>query len=1101
MKNKHKSLSHEKGLYKTKKSLLLFIAVTALLLINNIKISAQVYSTAPGCNANLTQYSDYGSYSGGRNYYYFNGWPQYGLYYNYNNNGNNRWEIWQVAPNVQMEYYSSGNGTLPPRTGWNSYYGAAPVPVLSGPSTMANCETPGVPVSLMANWAGPTTANIYWGAGYPAGAATVYYYWVVGTSSGVTYGSGTAQSYTTGTSAGVPGLAYNTTYYLRVYAYTTCNGTSSGYSTSSAFTTYPANPTSVSATATTVCSGTGTTLTANGAQGTVYWSTDCANYQVTGNTWTVYPTSTTTYYARNYNGNFSSGCASITIYVNPLPTALSLTGSSQCGSGSIGTITSTTSVSGINYQLYNSGNSTVGSAKAGTNAALSWTSLAGGTGYYVKGTNASTSCVSANSNGVTVAVNSPPSALSISGSTICTSPGGNGTITSTTSVSGINYQLYNSSNATVQTAKAGTGSALAWTGLSAGTGYYVKGTNATTSCVSSNSNTADVSTTANPSVPTGTASQSFCNSGTVAGLQATGSNIQWYAASSGGTALITSTALANATHYYATQSSGGCESTTRFDVTVTLNSLPTSYSVTGGGGYCPDGSGMPVGLSGSQTGVNYQLKRNGTATGSPVAGTASAITFGNQTTYATYTVVATNTTTSCSATMTGSVDVIVLNAAVASEPELGPGASPICAGATSSLSTGGIIGNTVQWQNSTDNISFGNITGATGGSYTTPALYATTYYRYIVTNGTCTANSPSTTIVVNTTAAPTGTASQVLCAGATVADLTATGTTIQWYAASSGGTALSGSTALANNTHYYAGQTLNSCESSTRLDVTVTLNSLPTAYSVTGGGSYCAGGSGMPVGLSGSQTGVNYQLKRNGSSQGSPVAGTGSAITFGNQTTYATYTVVATNATTSCTATMTGSVDVIVWELPMASDPMTGPGGNPICSGSAAIIYPGGYTGTGFQWQSSSDNSIFANITGATGSNYTTPALTNSTYYRYVLSNAHCSVNSPSLQIEIKATPTPSIAGTLTICSGSSNTLSTSSYSSYLWSTGAATQSISVSTAGSYNVTVTASNGCSAAATPVTTVVSSLLTPSISGSLVMCSGSSTTLDAGLYSGY
>ena len=48
------------------------------------------------------------------------------------------------------------------------------------------------------------------------------------------------------------------------------------------------------------------------------------------------------------------------------------------------------------------------------------------------------------------------------------------------------------------------------------------------------------------------------------------------------------------------------------------------------------------------------------------------------------------------------------------------------------------------------------------------------------------------------------------------------------------------------------------------------------------------------------------KLKKNGVSQGSPVNGTGSAISFGNQL-KGTYTVVATRVSTSCSATMSGS--------------------------------------------------------------------------------------------------------------------------------------------------------------------------------------------------
>jgi hypothetical protein len=64
-------------------------------------------------------------------------------------------------------------------------------------------------------------------------------------------------------------------------------------------------------------------------------------------------------------------------------------------------------------------------------------------------------------------------------------------------------------------------------------------------------------------------------------------------------------------------------------------------------------------------------------------------------------------------------------------------------------------------------------------------------------------------------------AAQTFCSG-TVANLVATGTSLQWYAVAINGTALATSTALATGT-YYVSQTLNSCES-TRTSVAVTVN-------------------------------------------------------------------------------------------------------------------------------------------------------------------------------------------------------------------------------------------------------------------------------------
>lgn len=85
----------------------------------------------------------------------------------------------------------------------------------------------------------------------------------------------------------------------------------------------PVNPGSISATETTICNGSSTTLTATNTQGTVYWYTDgCGTTEIgTGNSITVSPSSTTTYYTRNYeNGQFSASCSSVTITVNQLPT-------------------------------------------------------------------------------------------------------------------------------------------------------------------------------------------------------------------------------------------------------------------------------------------------------------------------------------------------------------------------------------------------------------------------------------------------------------------------------------------------------------------------------------------------------------------------------------------------------------------------------------------------------------------------------------------------------------------------------------------------------------------------------------------------------------
>jgi hypothetical protein len=108
-----------------------------------------------------------------------------------------------------------------------------------------SCVTPGTPVWVSGSATSSTSASLDWFAGSPAGSPNVTYYWVVGTSASVTYGSGVAQGTTSSTWVGVNSLLPGTTYYLRVYARTSCgSGSSSLYGTSAPFTT-PNSPSCV----------------------------------------------------------------------------------------------------------------------------------------------------------------------------------------------------------------------------------------------------------------------------------------------------------------------------------------------------------------------------------------------------------------------------------------------------------------------------------------------------------------------------------------------------------------------------------------------------------------------------------------------------------------------------------------------------------------------------------------------------------------------------------------------------------------------------------------------------------------------------------------
>ncbi len=164
---------------------------------------------------------------------------------------------------------------------------------------------------------------------------------------------------------------------------------------------------------------------------------------------------------------------------------------------------------------------------------------------------------------------------------------------------------------------------------------------------------------------------------------------------------------------------------------------------------------------------------------------------------------------------------------------------------------------------------------------------------------------------------------------------------------------------------------------------TVSQVTTPTAYTVGGGGAYCSGGSGVSVTLSGSQSGFSYQLKVGSSNSGSPVSGTGSALTWTNRTVAGTYTIVATNS--GCSQTMTGSVAV---SIDAASAGGTVQGATTLCSPASGQLTLQSNAGNVLRWE------YLNGASWVTISNTTTTlsfsGLTQTRAYRAIVKNGTC---------------------------------------------------------------------------------------------------------------
>jgi hypothetical protein len=105
-------------------------------------------------------------------------------------------------------------------------------------------------------------------------------------------------------------------------------------------------------------------------------------------------------------------------------------------------------------------------------------------------------------------------------------------------------------------------------------------------------------------------------------------------------------------------------------------------------------------------------------------------------------------------------------------------------------------------------------------------------------------------------------------------------------------------------------------------------------------------------------------------------------------------------------------------------------------------------------------------------------------------------IHSLSMSTDVSTIPEVSASGPVTFCKGGSVVLTASSASSYLWNNNATTQSITVSSAGSYSVTIKDANGCALSTKPLDVIVNALPVPVIKAAATsFCTGDSVILSS------
>jgi hypothetical protein len=369
------------------------------------------------------------------------------------------------------------------------------------------------------------------------------------------------------------------------------------------------------------------------------------------------------------------------------------------------------------------------------------------------------------------------------------------------------------------------------------------------------------------------------------------------------------------------------------------------------------------------------------------------------------------------------------------------GPSAICAGNTATLDAGSGYSTYLWSNNATTQSTTVNTTGT---------------YSVTVSNASGCTGTGSAIFTVNSNPSPVITGPSSICSGNT-GTLDA-GSGYSSYLWSNNATTQS---TTVNTTGTYSVTVSNSsgCTGTTSAVFTVNSNPIPT---ISGPSSICSGNSATLDAGSGYSS---YLWSNNATTQSISVNATG------------TYLVTVSNSS-GCTGTTSAVFIVNSNPIPTISGPSS------ICSGNSATLDAGsGYSS--YLWSNNATSqTISVNTTG--------------TFTVTVSNNSGCTGTSSAV-FTVNSNPTPSITGPSSICSGNTATLDAGSgYSSYSWSNNANSQTISASTSGTYAVTVTNGNGCSATTQTLLTVnnnpsaTASGNTPCEGQALNLSSGGGTT---------
>jgi gliding motility-associated-like protein len=141
-----------------------------------------------------------------------------------------------------------------------------------------------------------------------------------------------------------------------------------------------------------------------------------------------------------------------------------------------------------------------------------------------------------------------------------------------------------------------------------------------------------------------------------------------------------------------------------------------------------------------------------------------------------------------------------------------------------------------------------------------------------------------------------------------------------------------------------------------------------------------------------------------------------------------------------CAAPNVSNVIKMTFIPPLSDNRIVAPSDSSFCnSGNAGLIrgyVPQAVVNIAYQWQQSTDNVTFTDISGANAKEYDPPSLSVTTYYRRLVTNLPCNIRTPgnTVTITINSLPVATVSAEQSICPGQSATLNATGGTRYSWS-------------------------------------------------------------------